>query len=127
MGAVIAAFSGPTRGEIGITACDSRCLPDFGTDIEPPPIMAEDIAKQTRESLVQLAPWAQPFHEPIPGERDPSTLTHREAGAVSGQFAGADIPPQPPDWLDRRTAFEHALEGGGDAVKGDRPQKDQAR
>ena len=81
--------------------------------------MAEDTVNQTRESLVQLAPWAQPGHEPIPGERDPSTLTHREPGAVSGQFAGADIPPQRPDWLDRRTAFEHELEGGGDAVKRD--------
>jgi hypothetical protein len=50
----------------------------------------------------------------IPGERDPSTLTHREPAAVSGQFAGADIPSEPPDgWLDERTANEHAREGGG--------------
>ena len=80
-----------------------------------------------RESLVQLAPWAQPPHDPIPGERDLKTLTHREPGAVSGQFAGADIPSQPPDWLDRRTAYEHALEGGGDAVKGRAGKKDQKR
>ena len=89
--------------------------------------MAEDTTKATRESLVQLAPWAQPPHDPIPGERDPKTLTHREPGAVSGQFAGADIPSQPPDWLDRRTAYEHALEGGGDAVKGRAGKKDQKR
>ena len=50
----------------------------------------------------------------IPGERDASTLTHREAGAVSGQFAGADIPAAaPPDTMDERTAREHAREGGG--------------
>jgi hypothetical protein len=53
-------------------------------------------------------------HAPIPGERDPSTLTHREPGAVGGQFAGADIPaPNPKEWLDDRTAREHAREGGG--------------
>ena len=33
----------------------------------------------------------------------------------------------PPDWLDRRTAFEHALEGGGDAVKRDPAEADQER
>ena len=55
-----------------------------------------------------------PRQAPIPGERDPSTLTHREPGAVGGQFAGADIPsPAPAGWLDDRTAREHAREGGG--------------
>jgi hypothetical protein len=55
-----------------------------------------------------------PAPERIPGERDASTLTHREAGAVSGQFAGADIPSaEPRDWLDERTARERAKEGGG--------------
>jgi hypothetical protein len=50
----------------------------------------------------------------IPGERDPTTLTHREPGAVGGQFAGADMPsPDPKAWLDERTAREHAREGGG--------------
>lgn len=52
--------------------------------------------------------------EPIPGERDPSTLTKREPGAVSGQFSGADIPPaEHLDWLDDDTVHEHELEGGG--------------
>ena len=51
----------------------------------------------------------------IPGERDASTLTHREAGAVGGQFAGADIPAATPaSSMDERTAIEHAREGGGD-------------
>jgi len=89
--------------------------------------MAEDTANRRRESLVQLAPWAQPAHDPIPGERDPTTLTHREPGAVSGQFAGADIPPQPPAWLDRRTAFEHRLEGGGDFVKERRREREAVK
>ena len=54
-------------------------------------------------------------HDPmIPGQRDPSTLTHREPGAVGGQFSGADIPsPNQQEWLDDRTAREHAREGGG--------------
>jgi hypothetical protein len=53
-------------------------------------------------------------HEIIPGERDATTLTHREPGAIGGQFAGGDTPP--PDasaWLDEQTASEHAREGGG--------------
>ena len=54
----------------------------------------------------------------IPGERDASTLTHREPGAVGGQFAGADIPAAAPQgWMDERTASDHAHEGGGSAAK----------
>jgi len=57
---------------------------------------------------------AASVHEPIPGERDVTTLTHREPGAVSGGFAGADIPAAaPPNWIDERTAREHRREGGG--------------
>ena len=53
-------------------------------------------------------------HELIPGERDASTLTHRQPGAIGGQFAGADIPASAPQtWMDERTALEHAREGGG--------------
>jgi hypothetical protein len=60
------------------------------------------------------SPLAEPHELMIPGERDPSTLTHREPGAVGGQFAGADIPsPNQKEWLDDRTAREHAREGGG--------------
>jgi hypothetical protein len=54
----------------------------------------------------------------IPGERDASTLTHREPGAVGGQFAGADIPAASPQgWMDERTASDRAHEGGGSAAK----------
>ena len=49
----------------------------------------------------------------IPGERDPGNLTHREPGAIGGQFSGGDIPAAAADWLDERTALEHAREGGG--------------
>ena len=50
----------------------------------------------------------------IPGERDPTTLTHREPGTMGGQFAGADVPsPDPKNWLDEPTAREHTREGGG--------------
>lgn len=52
--------------------------------------------------------------EPIPGERDPSTLTHREPGAMGGRFSGDDTPPPDPRaWLDEETAREHRREGGG--------------
>ena len=50
----------------------------------------------------------------IPGGRDSANLTHREPGAVGGQFTGADIPATPVDWLDGATAREHAREGGDD-------------
>ena len=57
-------------------------------------------------------------HELIPGERDATTLTHRESGAIGGQFAGADIPaPDPSAWMDARTALEHAREGGGNVPR----------
>ena len=53
-------------------------------------------------------------HAPIiPGERDPTNLTHREPGAVSGQFSGADIPAGPLPWLDDLTVHDRAREGGG--------------
>ena len=34
-------------------------------------------------------------HEPIPGERDPATLTAREPGAI-GTFSGAELPTADP-------------------------------
>jgi hypothetical protein len=59
-------------------------------------------------------PPAESTPEPIPGERDATTLTHRESGAIGGQFAGGDTPsPDPRAWLDEETAREHAREGGG--------------
>ena len=79
-----------------------------------------------REPHVTPAEPSSPQHrEPIPGERelDPpspggfggaSTHKGREPGAMGGQFTGADIPPpRRSDWLDERTAAEHAWEGGG--------------
>ena len=51
--------------------------------------------------------------ERIPGERDPSTLTHREPGAMGGDAHGGDVPATPPDWEDAETRREHEREGGG--------------
>ena len=51
--------------------------------------------------------------ERIPGERDPSTLTHREPGAMGGDAHGGDVPATPPDWEDAETRREHKREGGG--------------
>src|SRR5262245_35895015 len=41
--------------------------------------------------------------ELIPGARDPSTLTHREPGAIGGDPYGADIPAAAPNWEDEAT------------------------
>lgn len=52
-------------------------------------------------------------HEPIPGERDISTLTHRAPGAMA-VFAGAGTPqPDTRSWMDPETAHLHEIEGGG--------------
>ena len=51
--------------------------------------------------------------ELIPGARDPSTLTHREPGAIGGDPYGADIPAIAPEWEDGATRREHEWEGGG--------------
>lgn len=65
-------------------------------------------------AALAATPGSRRTEERIPGEREPDTLTHREPGAVSGQFAGADIPDTPPqDWLGDRTALDREREGGG--------------
>jgi hypothetical protein len=52
--------------------------------------------------------------EPIPGERDVTTLTHREPGAIGGSFTGADTPsPERSTWMDAVTSHQHEIEGGG--------------
>jgi hypothetical protein len=51
-------------------------------------------------------------HEPIPGERDPGTLTHREAGAL-GTHNGEQLPPAAGASLDADAAEEARREGGG--------------
>ena len=62
--------------------------------------------------------------EMIPGAREANTLTHREPGAIGGQFTGMDIPPDEPNWLGERTAAERLREGGdahaGRTRRGDR-------
>jgi hypothetical protein len=45
------------------------------------------------ESHVELIPPDESVREMIPGEYDATTLTHREPGAIGGQFSGADLPP----------------------------------
>jgi len=53
-------------------------------------------------------------HEPIPGERDGSTLTHRQVGAVSGPFNGSEgVEGNLDATLSTPTRRERVLEGGG--------------
>ena len=63
-----------------------------------------------RESHVELIPPEEPLHELIPGEYDATTLTHREPGAIGGQFSGADLPPDgaPVDDITRELVEEAA-------------------
>lgn len=52
--------------------------------------------------------------QPIPGEHDVSTLTHRQPGAMGGQFNGADALPVPDEVeADAATREEWARDGGG--------------
>jgi hypothetical protein len=51
-------------------------------------------------------------HEPIPGERDPETLTHRQPGSMSAPFNGQENPGA--SWpLDEQRRRELVREGGG--------------
>ncbi|MBI2187275.1 MAG: hypothetical protein HYU37_09175 [Acidobacteria bacterium] len=53
-------------------------------------------------------------NEPIPGERDATTLTWRAPGAIGGRFSGADTPPPAPDtMMDAATKHDRKIEGGG--------------
>ena len=53
-------------------------------------------------------------HEPIPGEHDATTLTHREPGSMGGAFNGADNRSSDPETVaDDQTQREWTLEGGG--------------
>jgi hypothetical protein len=53
-------------------------------------------------------------HYVIPGDRDTTTLTHREPGAMGAPVGGAGVPsPDTDTWMDRETARLHRIEGGG--------------
>ena len=55
-----------------------------------------------------------PTHEPIPGETDPSTRTHRQPGAMGGHWAGGDNAIGSRDaTLSDEGAEEAARNGGG--------------
>ena len=65
---------------------------------------------------VRVRAIANAVDEPIPGERDESTMTWRQAGAMGGLFSGADTPPTDPSHLmDEATLRDRTLEGGGGA------------
>jgi hypothetical protein len=57
----------------------------------------------------------EPVHEPIPGEYDRGTLTHRETGAIGGRFNGEDTRAgHLEESMDEQTRHDRLLEGGGD-------------
>jgi hypothetical protein len=52
--------------------------------------------------------------EPIPGERDRSTMMFRQPGSIGGRSTGADTPPvDPTHVMDEATMRDRRLEGGG--------------
>src|SRR4051812_23189334 len=56
---------------------------------------------------------AQP-HEPIPGERDRTNLTHRDVGAIGGAFNGDDrVEGNLETSESESTRRDRVLEGGG--------------
>ena len=67
-----------------------------------------------RERQPSEVPATDHVPEPIPGERDASTLTTREPGAMGARISGEDVPsPDPRSWMDEATTHERELEGGG--------------
>jgi len=52
-------------------------------------------------------------HEPIPGERDASTLTYRQSGAMGASSTGEDVHVDLDATLGDRTRRERKREGGG--------------
>ena len=53
--------------------------------------------------------------EPIPGERDASTVIGRQPGAIGGRPSGADTPsPDSSNLMDGATVHDRMLEGGGE-------------
>ncbi|HVZ21906.1 MAG TPA: hypothetical protein VG871_12620 [Vicinamibacterales bacterium] len=77
-----------------------------------------DPAETTRLASGLVATSAR--HEPIPGERDPSNLTHREKGARGVPFWGEDTHVDLEQTMDAQTRRERATEGGG-GLKGEEP------
>ena len=69
-----------------------------------------------------MTPRPGPDHEPIPGERDPDTLTGSQTGTIGGGGFGAHNPsPNRAIGMDDETLAERAREGGGARDRG-RPE-----
>jgi hypothetical protein len=59
-------------------------------------------------------PATESATEPIPGERDATTLTHREPGAIATPIGGAAMPEvDQAGLMEPETRRLHGLEGGG--------------
>lgn len=62
----------------------------------------------------QVVAEPAPVPEPIPGERDPSALTHRQPGAMTTAF-NAGVPQPATSTLTDDDLHDRLLEGGGQA------------
>lgn len=81
------------------------------------------MAEDTQHGIASSKPAQQPTHEPIPGEYDSTTLTHREPGAIGGTFSGDDLVSSR-EWIDGDTAREQAHGGGRTSSELDRDQEE---
>lgn len=68
------------------------------------------MAEDTKSAIDSSKPTHPPTHEPIPGEYDRTTLTHREPGAMAGSISGEDLVSS--RQIDAETAREQAHGGG---------------
>lgn len=69
------------------------------------------MAEDKNGAIGTSKPAHPPTHEPIPGEYDRTTLTHREPGAMAGSISGEDLVSSQ-QWIDKDTAREQAHGGG---------------
>ena len=79
--------------------------------------MRRSATDATQDAAIPIIGIDHAGHEPIPGERDAATLTHREPGAMSAPFNGQDVAGSA--WpLDEQRRRELVGEGGGhDALR----------
>ena len=63
--------------------------------------------------IAQTLSTCAPRHEPIPGEYDRTTLTHRQPGAMGVPLSGNPVDGDPGATMDDRTKRDRTIEGGG--------------
>ena len=63
--------------------------------------------------IAQTLSTSAAHREPIPGEYDRTTLTHRQPGAMGVPFSGTSVDADLEATMDDRTKRDREIEGGG--------------